>query len=167
MVRYQRWLVERIFYNFWLILLASLETPKLMLMQHSFPHDLHNCSSPHSTNAHFLGIAMDQKWCILRFMCVGAWSQLSIKIIRVKHLFCHADCFLLYLLSRKVYKGVMENIFVGTGSAVNTPKLGPFFTMRRNLPKLSSVLISWINLLNFSLKNISQTVKKLIFVYFY
>ena len=34
-------------------------------------------------------------------------------------------------------------------------------TMRRNLPKLSSVLISWINLRNFSLKNISQTVKKL------
>ena len=33
------------------------------------------------------------------------------------------------------------------------------FTMRRNLPKLSSVLISHINLLNLSLKNISQTVK--------
>ena len=63
--------------------------------QHSFPHDLHNCSSPHSTNAHFLGIAMDQKWCIFRIMCVGAWSQLSIKIIRVKHLFCHSECFLL------------------------------------------------------------------------
>ena len=41
------------------------------------------------------------------------------------------------------------------------------FTMRRNLPKLSSVLISHINLLNFSLKNISKNVKNLVFVYFY
>ena len=41
------------------------------------------------------------------------------------------------------------------------------YTMRRNLPKTSSVLIFRINLLNFSLKNISQTVKKLNLVYFY
>ena len=45
--------------------------------------------------------------------------------------------------------------------------MGIDYTMKRNLPKLSNVLIFWINLLNFSLKNISQTVKKLIFVYFY
>ena len=41
------------------------------------------------------------------------------------------------------------------------------YTMRRNLPKLSSVLIFWINLLNSSLKNIPQTVKKFNFTYFY
>ena len=40
-------------------------------------------------------------------------------------------------------------------------------TTRRNLPELSSVLISWINLTNCSLKNISQTIKKLNFVYSY
>ena len=40
-------------------------------------------------------------------------------------------------------------------------------TMRINLPKTISVLIFCLNLLNFSLKNISQTVKNLIFVYFY
>ena len=40
-------------------------------------------------------------------------------------------------------------------------------TMRRNLPELSIVLIFQINLLNSSLNNISQTVKKLFFVYFY
>ena len=40
-------------------------------------------------------------------------------------------------------------------------------TMRRNLPKTFSVLKFWINLLNFSLKNFWQTVKKLIFAYFY
>ena len=33
-------------------------------------------------------------------------------------------------------------------------------TMRRNLPKIFSVLKFWINLLNFSLKNNWQTVKK-------
>ena len=33
------------------------------------------------------------------------------------------------------------------------------YTMRRNLPKTFSVLKFWINLLNFSLKNIWQTVK--------
>jgi hypothetical protein len=38
--------------------------------------------------------------------------------------------------------------------------------MKRNLPKTSSVLIFRINLLNFSLKNISQTVKKLNLGYF-
>ena len=41
------------------------------------------------------------------------------------------------------------------------------YTMKRNLPKPCSVLKFWINLLNFSLKNFWQTVKKLIFVYFY
>ena len=44
-------------------------------------------------------------------------------------------------------------------------KQSKVYTMRRNLPKLSSVLIFWKNLLNFSLKNISQTVKKMIFVF--
>ena len=38
--------------------------------------------------------------------------------------------------------------------------------MRINLPKTISVLLFRINLLNFSLKNISQTVKKLKFVVF-
>ena len=38
--------------------------------------------------------------------------------------------------------------------------------MRKKLPKTFSALKFRINLLNFSLKNISQTVKKLIFVYF-
>ena len=41
------------------------------------------------------------------------------------------------------------------------------FTMRRNLPKTFSVLKFWIDLLIFSLMNFWQTVKKLIFVYFY
>jgi hypothetical protein len=39
-------------------------------------------------------------------------------------------------------------------------------TMRRNLPKTISVLIFRRNLLNFSLKHISQTVKNLNLVYF-
>ena len=38
--------------------------------------------------------------------------------------------------------------------------------MRKNLPKAFPVLKFTINLLNFSLKNISQFVKNLIFVYF-
>jgi hypothetical protein len=41
-----------------------------------------------------------------------------------------------------------------------------YLTMRKNLPRTFSVLKFRINLLNFSLKNISQFVKKLIFVYF-
>ena len=40
-------------------------------------------------------------------------------------------------------------------------------TMRKNLPKTFSVLKFRINLLNFSLKNISKNVKKIFFVYFY
>ena len=39
------------------------------------------------------------------------------------------------------------------------------YTMRKKLPKTSSVLKFWISLLNFSLKNISQIVKKLNFIY--
>ena len=42
-----------------------------------------------------------------------------------------------------------------------------YITMRRNLPRLFSVLISWINLLNSSLKNISPIIQKLNFWYFY
>ena len=38
--------------------------------------------------------------------------------------------------------------------------------MRKNLPKTFSVLKFRINLLNFSVKNISQNIKNLIFVYF-
>ena len=41
------------------------------------------------------------------------------------------------------------------------------YTMKINLPKLLSVLISWIKLLNFSLKNISPTVQKCNCAYFY
>ena len=40
-------------------------------------------------------------------------------------------------------------------------------TMRRNLPKALDLLILSIYSLNFSVKNISQTVKELIFVNFY
>ena len=42
----------------------------------------------------------------------------------------------------------------------------PCSTMTKKLPKTFSVLKVRINLLNFNLKNISQNVKNIIFVYF-